>query len=134
MRRRALEERAIRRNNPRGRRLLDNYGESLKHVNKLLNEEFGPAARRVPAHMPHYLQKDILNKMQAKWPEQFERTSSHQLRAPDDMQYAFSHMYFMMHERREYNFTKLFHEELDSDKDGYELEGSFFFSLLCVVL
>jgi len=101
------------------RKLLDNYGESLKFVNKLLNEAFGPAARRVPAHMPHYLQRPILEKLHSRWPEQFQNTSSHRLRAGNDMQFAFSYFYFMMHERLEYNLTNLFHTELDADGDGY---------------
>jgi len=49
-----------------GRRLLDQYGESLKFVNALYNKEFGTERRSVPAHMPHFLDKDILNALQAR--------------------------------------------------------------------
>jgi hypothetical protein len=42
------------------KRKRDNYGDSLKHVNKLLNKEFGNSARRVPAHMPHFLDTEII--------------------------------------------------------------------------
>lgn len=35
-----------------GRKLLDDFADSLKHVNKLYTHAFGPSARKVPAHMP----------------------------------------------------------------------------------
>lgn len=35
-----------------GRKLLDDFADSLKHVNKLYTQAFGPSARKVPAHMP----------------------------------------------------------------------------------
>jgi len=122
MRQKQLEESTNSMSRATSRKLLDNYGESLKYVNKLLNAEFGNAARRVPAHMPHYIQKPIIEKMHKRWPEHFERTSSHRLRAPDDMQFAFSYFYYMMHERKEYNLTTLFYEELDTSGDGYALQ------------
>jgi hypothetical protein len=100
------------------RRLLDHYGDSLKHVNNLLNKAFTPDSRRVPAHMPHYLQRSIIKRMQSLWKKEFEVTSSHQTRAGDDMQYAFSYFHYMMHERRPYNFTTVFDQELDVNGDG----------------
>jgi UDP-N-acetylglucosamine-lysosomal-enzyme len=46
---------------PGGRRkLLDMYGDSLKFVNKLLTAKFGAASRKVPAHMPHMIDKRVL--------------------------------------------------------------------------
>lgn len=50
--------------------------------------------------MPHFLDKHILNALHARWPEEFNRTSSHRFRTGDDMQFAFSYMYFMMHQVR----------------------------------
>lgn len=35
-----------------GRKLLDDFADSLKFVNKLYTQAFGPSARKVPAHMP----------------------------------------------------------------------------------
>lgn len=35
-----------------GRRLLDDFADSLKFVNKLYTSAFGAASRKVPAHMP----------------------------------------------------------------------------------
>lgn len=100
------------------RRLLDMYGDSLKYVNKLMNEAFGPAARKVIAHMPHMIDKNIMTKLQNKWPSQFDATSSHQLRDAHDMQYAFAYFYFLMQEKQDYNMSQIFQIYLDVDHDG----------------
>lgn len=100
------------------RRLLDHYGESLKHVGRLLNQAFAPEARRVPAHMPHYLQKSVIERMMKLWSKEFELTSSHQTRAGDDMQYAFSYFWYYMGERKPYNFSEVWDTELDVNHDG----------------
>lgn len=100
-----------------GRRLLDTYGESLKYANRLLNAEFGTTPRHVPAHMPHMIDKHLMQQLQDHWPQHFERTSSHLFREPDDLQYAFTYFYYLMHQRIEYNFTRVFNE-LDADHSG----------------
>lgn len=46
------------------RHLLDMFAESLLHVNRLYNSEFGYQARRVPAHMPHFISKSIIRDLQ----------------------------------------------------------------------
>ena len=43
------------------RRLLDTFGDSLRHVNKIYNREFGFTARKVPGHMPHFVDRLIMN-------------------------------------------------------------------------
>jgi len=101
-----------------GRKLKDHYGDSLKHVNNLMNQAFGPSPRKVPAHMPHYLQKSIIQDMQDKWPAQFDETSTHKLRSPRDMQFAFAYFYFMIHQRVEFNYTQVWYKYLDSDLNG----------------
>lgn len=101
-----------------GRKLLDFYADSLRHVNLLLNKEFGNDARHVPAHMPHYLQKSVIERMQVLWEKEFDETSSHNMRASNDMQYAFSYFYYYMHERLPYNFTEVFENDLDVNGDG----------------
>ena len=44
---------------------MDMFGESLKHVDRLLNREFGFYARKVPAHMPHMINRRIMTELQA---------------------------------------------------------------------
>ena len=49
-----------------GRRLLDTFAESLRHTNRLYNQAYGYAARKVPAHMPHMIDKHVMGELQAK--------------------------------------------------------------------
>jgi hypothetical protein len=49
------------------RKLLDTFGESLLHVNRLYNREFGFEARRVPAHMAHLIDKNIMEEVQKRY-------------------------------------------------------------------
>ena len=48
------------------RDLLDKYSDSLRHVNKLYNTVYGHEARKVPGHMPHMIDKNIMTEMQTK--------------------------------------------------------------------
>ena len=73
-----------------GRRLLDTFGDSLRYVNKIYTKVFGKEKRSVPAHMPHYLKKSVINELHSTWPGEYERTSASKFRAPDDMQFSFS--------------------------------------------
>eukprot|EP01087_Luapelamoeba_hula_P016073 TRINITY_DN4908_c0_g2_i3.p1 TRINITY_DN4908_c0_g2~~TRINITY_DN4908_c0_g2_i3.p1 ORF type:complete len:1115 (-),score=138.63 TRINITY_DN4908_c0_g2_i3:111-3455(-) len=101
------------------RNLLDAFGDSLRHVNRLLDTEFGRESRRVIAHMPHMIDKNIVEQMHARWPEQFDRTSAHKFRGSDDMQFAFSHFYFLMSQREDFDFQKIWTQDLDNDGSGY---------------
>jgi UDP-N-acetylglucosamine-lysosomal-enzyme len=54
------------------RHLLDVYGDSLRHVNSLLNQVFGVAGgRKAPAHMPHFIDTNILLAMHEQWYAKF---------------------------------------------------------------
>lgn len=48
------------------RRLLDTFGDSLRFVNALFHAAYGKAMRKVPAHMPHFMDKNIMAELQAK--------------------------------------------------------------------
>ena len=45
------------------RRLLDTFGDSLRHVNKIYNKEFGFTPRKVPGHMPHFVDRLIMDEL-----------------------------------------------------------------------
>ena len=75
------------------------FGSSLKHVDALFNKQFGHAARKVPAHMPHMINKRIMKDLQAMFPAEFDKTSANKLRSRDDMQYSFSYFYFLIHQK-----------------------------------
>lgn len=121
------------------RHLMDTFGDSLRHVNKLFNKRYGHKPRKVPAHIPHMINKNIMEQLQERYgpslchslstwlffsphryPGEFELTSSHKLRSSDDMQFAFSYFYFMMSEKLIANYSAIFNE-LDTDKTGYGL-------------
>jgi hypothetical protein len=42
---------------------LDTFGESLSKVNRLFNKEFGSESRKVIAHMPHFIDRDIVQEL-----------------------------------------------------------------------
>lgn len=50
----------------RGRHLLDVYGDSLRFVNKLLTRAYGHDARKVPAHMSHMINREVMDQLQAR--------------------------------------------------------------------
>lgn len=47
-----------------GRKLQDTFADSLRHVNKLLNGKFGFTSRKVPAHMPHMIDRIVMQELQ----------------------------------------------------------------------
>ncbi|XP_012264034.2 N-acetylglucosamine-1-phosphotransferase subunits alpha/beta isoform X2 [Athalia rosae] len=98
-------------------RKLDTYAESLLYVNKIYNLAYGFERRRVPAHMPHLLDKSIIEKMHMKFDKEFKKTSSHKVRNPEDMQFAFSYFYFLMSEKVDVPVELLF-DLFDTDKSG----------------
>ena len=77
--------------------------------------------------MPNYYRPSLtpprlLQTLQDRYPEEFERTASHKLRSSDDMQFAFSYFYFLMSEKQEGNIEEAF-IQLDTDKSGLGREG-----------
>lgn len=99
------------------RKLMDTFGDSLRHVNRLYSKAYGNVARKVPAHMPHMINKEVMHALQERYPEEFDRTSSNKLRSSDDMQFSFSYFYFLMSERQEMDLERAFYQ-LDTDKSG----------------
>lgn len=99
----------------RNARGLDTYAESLLYVNKIYNTAYGLERRRVPAHMPHLIDKWIVNSMQEKFEFEFKKTSSHKMRDPEDMQFAFSYFYFLSSEKRSVLIEEMF-DMFDTDK------------------
>jgi hypothetical protein len=103
---------------PSSRRLLiDTFADSLRWVNSLYNKVFGKDNRKVPAHMPHFIDRRIQEELYARWPDRFDQTASHKFRHSNDMQFAFSYFYFMMQSKMTYDPRKVF-TQLDGDEDG----------------
>uniref|UniRef100_A0A9J7Y5A8 N-acetylglucosamine-1-phosphotransferase subunits alpha/beta n=1 Tax=Cyprinus carpio carpio TaxID=630221 RepID=A0A9J7Y5A8_CYPCA len=100
-----------------GRRLQDTFADSLRYVNRLLNAQFGFISRKVPAHMPHMIDRLIMQELQDTFPQEFDKTSSHRVRHSEDMQFAFSYFYFLMSALQQLNISEVF-EEIDTDHSG----------------
>lgn len=47
-----------------GRQLKDTFADSLRYVNKILNSKFGFTSRKVPAHMPHMIDRIVMQELQ----------------------------------------------------------------------
>jgi hypothetical protein len=103
--------------NFRSRSLKAAFDDSVMHVQNLFNVAYGLEARRFLAHTPYLIDRNILGKLQSKYPKEFEETSSHQLRTGRDMQLSFSYYYYLMSERQVFDPEKIF-DEFDTDKSG----------------
>eukprot|EP00756_Hemistasia_phaeocysticola_P056926 Hpha_TRINITY_DN33568_c0_g1::TRINITY_DN33568_c0_g1_i1::g.171199::m.171199/K08239/GNPTAB; UDP-N-acetylglucosamine-lysosomal-enzyme len=104
---------------PGRRRLLDTYGDSLKFVNRLMDKRFDRQQRYVPAHMPHFIDTQVVREMQTNWAEQFAATSRRKFRSGEDMQFAFTHFYWIMNARNAKAGEFFFRDVLDMNGDGY---------------
>ncbi|XP_016138851.1 N-acetylglucosamine-1-phosphotransferase subunits alpha/beta-like [Sinocyclocheilus grahami] len=100
-----------------GHRLRDTFADSLRYVNRLLNAQFGFTSRKVPAHMPHMIDRLVMQELQDTFPQEFDKTSSHRVRHSEDMQFAFSYFYFLMSAVQQLNISEVF-DEIDTDHSG----------------
>ncbi|KAM4746784.1 N-acetylglucosamine-1-phosphotransferase subunits alpha/beta [Rhinophrynus dorsalis] len=100
-----------------GRKLQDTFADSLRYVNKLLNSKFGFTSRKVPAHMPHMIDRLVMQDLQDLYPAEFDKTSAHKVRHSEDMQFAFSFFYYLMSAIQPLNISKIFYE-VDTDGSG----------------
>jgi len=99
------------------RRLLNTYSDSMRHVGRVYDRAYGITTRRVPGHTPHIINRNIAASMQEKFVEEWDATSSHQMRSPDDMQFAFSYYNFLISEQLNATIDDLF-AEVDTDKSA----------------
>lgn len=99
------------------RRLFDAFSSSLLHVSRIYNREFGYHPRKVPAHMPHMVDRDVIYEMQNRFAKYFVATSSHKVRHPQDMQFAFSFNYYLIGVKKPANLSSVF-DEVDTDHSG----------------
>ncbi|KAF8795915.1 N-acetylglucosamine-1-phosphotransferase like protein [Argiope bruennichi] len=102
---------------PTQRHLLDTFGDSLRHVNKLYNEAFGYEHRKVPSHIAHFVDKNVMSRLTERFSDAFTVTSSHRIRSSNDMQFAFSYYYYLMNEMETLEVETIFNT-FDTDKSG----------------
>jgi len=105
----------------------DTYAQSLIFVNRLYTKKFGPENRKVPAHLPHMIDRDVVQEMQNAWETEWNATSSNKFRSRKDMQYSFSYYYYMLnrHTIQEIDVKKIIHEQVDTDGDGLINDNEF---------
>ncbi len=46
---------------------MDTFAESLRHVNKVYNRAFGFLPRKVPGHMSHMIDRNIMEELQIRF-------------------------------------------------------------------
>lgn len=109
-------------NTTSGRRLADTYSDSLIYTNILLTKLFGNEERKVPAHMPHFMNVISLQQIEQKIPDYFTETRSHRFRSSNDLQFALMYFYFVKQfekEKQDDYYNSLWNLYLDTDHDGY---------------
>ncbi len=97
--------------------MIDSYGESLLHVNRLFSKNFGHSRREVPSHIPHFVDKSVLEALHDSFPNEFEATSANAFRSGNDMQFSFAYFHFLMGQRRNESAGEIF-DEFDTDGSG----------------
>ena len=105
----------------------DTYADSLVRTNRLFNAAYSKKTRKVPAHMPHMIDCEVMTSLQARWPEEFQATSAHRFRSSDDLQYAFAYFGYLMEGggRRGIDLQSYWVRELDTDGDGHLSDNEF---------
>lgn len=72
------------------------FAESIKYTDGVFYRHLGPPAaifRMVVRHVPHLINKHLMRDMKQRFKTEFEWTSSHRFRHPQDMQFAFSYFH-----------------------------------------
>lgn len=110
---------------------FDAYGASLQHSNRVFNKRYGFAARQVPAHAPIMIDGKIMEELQSAFQKEFQVTSRNRFRHGDDMQFAFSYYYYLIHEQRTSDVAQIF-DRFDTDESG--LSCTFFLSVLLLLV
>lgn len=105
----------------KGRRLsikqTDAYTASLQHTNRILNKFYGFSVRKVPAHAPILIDRDVMEEMQKKFQKYFDVTARNRIRSADDVQFGFLYYYYVIHEKSVVNIEELF-DQFDTDQSG----------------
>lgn len=95
----------------------DAYARSLIYVNNLYNLKYLFEQRKAIAHMPIFLNKDILVELQNTFPEEYKFTIGNRFRSRTDMQFGFAYSYYLVNERKNVSIAEIF-DHFDTDQSG----------------
>lgn len=101
----------------RNKKQVDAYALSLQHTHRILNDFYGFSVRKVPAHAPIMIDKDIMNEMQTKFKKYIGVTVRNRFRSKDDLQFAFAYYYYVIHEKIQWSYLDIF-KQFDLDSSG----------------
>ena len=105
---------------PAARRLSDTYKNSLMYTNLQLIRLFGSTERNVPAHMPHLINRRVMERIETSLSEFYNETIHHRFREDNDLQYAFLYFHFLYHleARKQEEWNKKVWRQIDVNDDG----------------
>jgi hypothetical protein len=83
----------------------------------------GHELRKVPAHMPHFINRGIIAEMQQRWPLEWDVTSSNRFRSNKDMQYSFAYYHYLINRHKlKVGYPEIYKylaRQIDTNNDGY---------------
>ena len=103
------------------RRLSSIDEETVIATNYLLVKTYGKQDRKVPASVPHFLNRSMLAKLEKEFAEPIQRTLAHRFPRGSDLNFAFLYYWFVYNEetrRGEAYYDSLWSKFLDTDHDG----------------
>lgn len=103
------------------RRLSSIDEETVIATNYLLVKTYGKQDRKVPASVPHFLNRSMLTKLEKEFAEPIQRTLAHRFPRGSDLNFAFLYYWFVYNEetrRGEAYYDSLWSKFLDTDHDG----------------
>lgn len=75
----------------------DRQARSIAYCYQLLDQKFGPEANRKNfPHVPVIFDKNVLEMMEADWPDQFKRTRSHKFRNETDIKLHVMFLHYLV--------------------------------------
>ena len=108
-------------NQTAARRLSSIDEETVIATNYLLVKTYGKQDRKVPASVPHFLNRSVLAKLEKEFAEPIQRTLAHRFPRGSDLNFAFLYYWFVYNEetrRGEAYYDSLWSKFLDTDHDG----------------
>lgn len=95
----------------------DLVADAIRSVIKTFNRRFpfSKHLRRVPSHMPHMMNKQILTELKSLFPQEFQLNSAHRFRHPRDLQVGFAYFNYLVNRHDFLSSTLCGLKDPDSD-------------------